>query len=186
MQSITLLTINGEQENGKDLVKIVEDASSYFPTETWDDITYIGKLVLTHDFKVATTTESYGAFLFQKLINRVKKIRYSNGLMTLLLGITADPVVAVHYFFDRTNFKRATYLVHDYVDENVGVVSFFRVNEKFSDRLVAHGLGHNRGLRHHTDPIDFMYSKLLHSPTLLVDGFCKDCVWKLKKDKTDT
>nr|MDO8132616.1 hypothetical protein [Candidatus Njordarchaeum guaymaensis] len=186
MQSITLLTINGEQEKEEDLVKIVEDASGYFPIETWDDITYIGKLILTHDFKVATSTESYGAFLFQKLINRVKRIRDSNRLMNLLLGITADPIVAMHYFFDRTRFKRATYLVHDYVDEKVGVVSFFQVNKKFSDRLVAHGLGHNRGLHHHIEPIDLMYSELLSSPTLQVNGFCKDCLHKLTKDKTDT
>lgn len=185
MQSISVLTINGEQEDEKDLAKIVEDASSYFPTETWDDIGYIGKLSLEHDFKVETSRESYGAFLFQKLIKRVKRIRESNRLMSLLLGITADPVVAVYHFFDRTSFKRALYLVHDYVDERVGVVSLFQVKKESSSKLVAHGLGHNRGLRHHAEPIDLMYSELLNSPTLQVDGFCEVCLRKLTKDKTD-
>ena len=185
MQSISVLTISGEPENEKDLVKIVEDASSYFPMETWDDIGYIGRLSLEHDFKVATSRESCGAFLFQRLLNRIKRIREAGRLMSLLLGITADPIVAMYHFFDRTSFKRALYLVHDYVDEKVGVVSLFQVKKESSSKLMAHGLGHNRGLRHHVEPIDLMYSELLSSATLQVDGFCKVCLRKLTKDKTD-
>jgi len=106
--------------------------------------------------------------------------------MSLFLGITTDPVVAMYHFFDRTSFKKALYLVHDYVDEKVGVVSLFQVKEESSRKLVAHGLGHNRGLRHHVEPIDLMYSKLLNSLTLQVDGFCEVCLRKLAKDKIDT
>jgi predicted Zn-dependent protease len=185
MQPIALLKINGQQEDKKDLVKIVEDASGYFPTDTWDDIEYIGKLSVEYDFKVATSRKSYGAFLFQKLIKRIKRIRDSDRLKSLLLGITADPIVAVYHFFDRTSFKKALYLVHDYVDERVGVVSLFQVKEESSSRLVAHGLGHNRGLRHHAEPIDLMYSKLLSAPKLQVDGFCEVCLRELTKGKTD-
>ena len=185
MGSITVLTISGKTEDKEDVVEIVEDASGYFPTDTWDDIIYIGKISLEHDFKVATGRESYGAFLFQKLIRRIRKVRDSNRLISLLLGITADPIVAVHHFFDRTNFKRALYLVHDYVDEKAGVVSLFQVEEETSSKLVAHGLGHNRGLSHHIEPIDLMYSELLKSPILQVDGFCEVCLRKLAKDRTD-
>ena len=185
MGSITVLTISGKTEDKEDVVEIVEDASGYFPTDTWDDIIYIGKISLEHDFKVATGRESYGAFLFQKLIKRIRKVRDSNRLISLLLGITSDPIVAVHHFFDRTNFKRAFYLVHDYVDEKAGVVSLFQVEEETSSKLVAHGLGHNRGLRHHVEPIDLMYSELLKSPILQVDGFCEVCLRKLAKDRTD-
>jgi len=184
MQSIALLTINEEQDE-KDLVKIVQDASGYFPTETWDDIRYIGKLSMEHDFKVATSGVSYGAFLFQKLTNRIKRVKDSNRLVSLLLGITADPIVAMYHFFDRTSLKRALYLVHDYVDQKVGVVSLFQVQEEFSSKLVAHGLGHNRGLHHHTEPIDLMYSELLSALTLQVDGFCEVCLRKLTRDRTD-
>ena len=183
MQSISVLTISGEQENDKDMVKIVEVARDYFPTQTWEDIGYIGKLSFEHDFKVATSRESYGAFHFQKLISKLRRVRDSKKLVNLLLGITADPMVAVYHFFDRTNFKRAFYLVHDYVDEKVGVVSLFQVSEGSSSRLVAHGLGHNRGLRHHVKPIDLMYSELLSSLTLQVDGFCEACLRKLAKDE---
>lgn len=184
MDSITVLTISGKAEDKEDMVEIVEDASGYFPTNTWNDIKYIGKLSLEHDFKVATNSESYGAFLFQKLIERIRKVRDSNRLISLLLGITADPIVAMHHFFDRTNFKRVFYLVHDYVDEKAGVVSLFQVREETSSKLVAHGLGHNRGLRHHVEPIDLMYFELLKSPILRVDGFCEVCLSKLTKYKT--
>jgi predicted Zn-dependent protease len=186
MESISVLTIGGETKDKRDMVKIVEDASGYFPMKTWDDIRYIGELTLEHDFRVKTSIDSYGAFLFQKLINRMKGIKESNGLMNLLLGITADPVVALYHYFDNTNFKRALYLVHDYVNGKVGVVSLFQVKEESSGKLVAHGLGHNRGLRHHVEPIDLMYSALLSSSPLQVDGFCEVCLRKLKKDKTDT
>ncbi|UCE43684.1 MAG: hypothetical protein JSV57_04830 [Candidatus Bathyarchaeota archaeon] len=185
MHSIAVLTINGKRENEEDLVKIIEDASSYFPAETWDHIKYIGRLGLEHDFKVAKNREAYGAFLFQRLISRIKEIRNRNRLMNLLLGVTADPIVAVYPFFDGTGFKNALYLVHDYVDERAGVVSFFRVDEEFSNKLVAHGLGHNRGLCHHLEPIDLMYSELLSTSILRVNGFCEVCLRKLTKEETD-
>lgn len=185
MRSINVLTINGEPENERDLVKIVEDAESYFPTETWGDIRYLGKLSLEHDIKIATSGEPFGAFLFEKLIERIEKIKGSDRLINLLLGITPDPIVAVYYFFDGKNFKRALYFVHDYVAEKVGVVSLFRINEESSSKVVAHGLGHNRGLRHHVEPIDLMYSELLRSSALRVDGFCKVCLRKLTKDQSD-
>jgi predicted Zn-dependent protease len=184
MQPIRVLTISGKTEDKEDLVEIVEDASDYFPTDTWDTIIYIGKLSLEHDFKVATNRESYGAFLFQRLLKRIRKVRDSTNLISLLLGITSDPVVAVHHFFDRTNFKRRFYLVHDYVDETAGIVSLFQVKEEISSKLVAHGLGHNRGLRHHIEPIDLMYFELLKSPMLQVDGFCEVCLRKLRKEET--
>jgi hypothetical protein len=78
------------------------------------------------------------------------------------------------------------HLVHDYVDERIGVVSLFRINKGSSSKVVAHGLGHNRGLRHHQEPIDLMYSGLLRTPTLRVEGFCKVCLRKLTDNQADT
>jgi len=185
MRSINVLTINGKPENGRDLVKITEDARSYFPTETWDDIRFLGKLSLEHDVKIVTNGESLGAFLFEKLTKRIGRIRDSHRLMNILLGITPDPIVAMYYFFDGKHFKRALYLVYDYVAETVGVVSLFRLNDGSSSKVVAHGLGHSRGLRHHLEPIDLMYTELLRTPTLQVEGFCKVCLHKLTKNQTD-
>jgi len=181
MQSISVLTINREPENEQDIVKIVEKARNYFPTETWNEITYLGKLRLEHDLNIATSGESFGALLLERLIKRIEKIKDSDRLMSLLLGITPDPVVAVYHFFDGKNFRRTLYLIHDYVTNKVGMVSFFQLNEETSRRVVAHGLGHNRGLRHHVEPIDLMYSELLRSHVLQVEGFCRVCLRTLTK-----
>jgi len=186
MQSINVLTINREPESERDLLKIVEKTRRYFPTEAWDDVMYLGKLSLEHDFEIATSGESVGALLLERLIEKIEKIRDSDRRMNLLLGITLDPVVAVYCFFDGKNFKKTLYLVHDYVTEKVGVVSFFRLNEEYSRKVVAHGLGHNRGLRHHMEPIDIMYSELLRIPILQVEGFCRVCLRTLIKVHTDT
>jgi len=186
MRSINVLTVNEEPENERDLVKIVEDARSYFPTETWDDIRYLGKLCLKHDVEIAASGESFGAFLFEKLTKRIGRIKDSHRLMNLLLGITPDPIVAIYPFFDGKHFKRALYLVHDYVTETVGVVSLFRLNRGSSSKVVAHGLGHSRGLQHHLQPIDLMYSELLRTPTLQLEGFCKVCLRKLAKNQIET
>jgi len=181
MQSINVLTINREPENERDLVNIVEKARRYFPTETWDDIMYLGKLSLEHDLKIAISRESFGALLLEKLIKRIEEMKGSDRLTSLLLGITPDPVVAVYCFFDGKNFKKMLYLVHDYVTEKVGVVSIFQLDEETSRKVVAHGLGHNRGLRHHVEPIDLMCSELLRIPILQVEGFCRVCLRTLKK-----
>jgi len=186
MRSINVLLINGKPENERDAIKIVEDASNYFPAETWDDVEYVAKLILEHDVTIATGEESCGAFLFEKLTKRIRRIKHSNRLMNLLLGITLDPIVAVYYFFDGRHFKRTLHLVHDYLDERIGVVSLFRVNEESSSKVVAHGLGHNRGLRHHQEPIDLMYSEMLRTPTLQVEGFCQVCLRKLTENQKDT
>lgn len=186
MRSINVLTINAEPESERDLVKIAEDARSYFPTKTWEAIRYFGKLTLKHDVTIRTGEESFGGFLFEKLTKRIRRMKDSHRSMNLLLGITPDPILAMYYFLDGRHFKRTLHLVHDYVAEGFGVVSLFRVNEESSSKLVAHGLGHNRGLRHHLEPIDLMYSELLKIPTLRVEGFCNVCLRKLSKNLTDT
>jgi predicted Zn-dependent protease len=182
MRSIDVLTINGEPENDLDLVKIAEDAKHYFPSATWDDVRYIGKLSLEPDIKIMTSGESFGAFLYEKLTKKIRRIRESHRLISLLLGITPDPVVAMYHFFDKRSFKRTLFVVHDYVSKNVGVVSLFRVNQESSSKMVAHGLGHSKGLRHHKEPIDLMYSGLLRTPTLQVEGFCEVCLSKLTRE----
>ncbi len=185
MGSIDILLINGELEERRDVIKLVEDASGYFPKETWDEVEYFAKLVLEHDVTIATGGESSGAFLFEKLTKRIRRIKDSSGLKNLLLGITPYPIVGGYHYFDGRRFKKTHYLVHDYVDEKIGVVSLFQVNDDFASKVVAHGLGHNRGLRHHVEPIDLMYSKLLRTHVVKVEGFCRVCLRKLD-DQTDT
>lgn len=186
MSSIDVLMINVEPTDGRELIKIVEDGSGYFPTETWDDIECIANLHLNHDITIMTGSESFGAFLFERLTKRIRGIKRSNRPRNLLLGITPDPVVAVHHHFDGGRFKRTLHIVHDYVDEKTGVVSLFKISEHSSSKVVAHGLGHNRGLRHHQEPIDLMYFGLLRAPVLQVEGFCRVCLRMLKEEKHDT
>ena len=183
MRSINILTIDEKPEDDADLIKIVEEAKGYFPAETWEEIRYLGKLSLKHDVKILVGKQHLGGFLFEKLIERFGKIIGYLGLGNLFLGITTDPIVASYYFFDGKQFKRTVYLVHDYVTQKVGVVSLYYVNEKSSRKVVAHGLGHNRGLHHHVKPVDLMHPELLKFPRLQVEGFCKVCLRELMKDK---
>jgi hypothetical protein len=179
MQSVSVLTINEELKNDQDLVKVAEDAVRYFPTGAWDGVRYLGKLSLDHDVNVAIREECLGAFLFEKLVRRIRGIKDSYRTTSLLLGITQDPVVAIYCFLKANHLERTVYLVHDYMTETVGVVSLFHVNEGSSSKLVAHGLGHSKGLLHHLEPIDLMYSELLKTSMLQVEGFCKLCYRKL-------
>ena len=126
---------------------------------------------------------SFGAFLFERLIRRIEKAAGRDSLVSLLLGITSDPVLVVNYSFDGRNFRRTGYFVHDYMAKKIGIVSFFRINKSSCTKVVAHGLGHNKGLNHHIHPIDLMYIGLLKEPALQVEGFCNICLRKLKNDK---
>jgi len=186
MPSVDVLTINAEPEDRQDIVKIAEDARSYFPAETWDDIRYLGKLSLEYDIKIMANGKSFEAFLFEKLTKRIKTIKNMYKLFNLLLAVTLDPVIAVYYLFDGKNFRKVQYLVHDYVAKTFGIISFFQVSEESSTKVVAHGLGHSQGLRHHLEPSDLMHPQLLRTPTLQVEGFCKACLHKLTKDSTNT
>lgn len=186
VQPIHILTINTDPGNGRDLVKTAEEALSYFPAETWDDIEYLGKLSRKHDAKIAIGEDSCGAFLFERLTKMFGRIQESYRSIDLLLGVTLDPIVAVYQYFDGKGFKQALYLVHDYVTETIGVISFFRVEETASSKVVAHGLGHSKGLRHHLEPVDLMHPELLRTSTLQVEGFCEACLSMLTKEHRDT
>jgi len=177
---IDLLTINEAPEDAKELVEIVGQASKYFPKGIWETIEYLGNLTLEHDVKIASKERVYGAFIFERLIQRIRKLRASFKTFVLLLGITSDPIVTVYYRFEKGAYERIVNIVHDYVAEDVGVVSLFRAKGELASKLVAHGLGHNRGLRHHMTPIDVMYIELLNYP-MLDKAFCKECLNKLRK-----
>jgi hypothetical protein len=183
MQSISVLSIDGDGEGDVDLVRIVEEAEHYFPLEGRNEIKYLGKVSLEHDVKVLVGRQCLGGFKFEKLVEKTRKLMVHLQVESLLLGITLDPVVGTNYFFNGNTFKRIAYLVHDYVTEKLGVVSLFQLSEESSSRVVAHGLGHNRGLCHHEKPVDLMHPELLKFDRLQVDGFCKVCArWLIEND----
>lgn len=178
---IDLLTINETLENEKELIKIVEQATKYFPKGTWEAVEYLGNLTMKHDLKIASKERVYGAFIFEKLIQKIRKLKAAFKTFELLLGITSDPIVTIYYRFEKGAYERIVNIVHDYVSEDVGIVSFFRAKGELARKLVAHGLGHNRGLRHHMTPIDVMYVDLLNYPRLDRKIFCRECINKLRK-----
>ena len=181
MRSIDVVAINGGHKVDSELVEVVEQARDYFPVEAWDEIRYLGELTLEQDFNISTVGQTMGALLFEKLIKKMRTIMKELGLENLLLGITSDPIVCINYFLDKLTFKRTAYLVHDYVDARLGVVSLFSVDDEASSKVVAHGLGHSKGLQHHEKPADLMHPALLRLPSLQVNGFCKTCIRDLEE-----
>ncbi|MCW4051890.1 MAG: hypothetical protein NWE78_01610 [Candidatus Bathyarchaeota archaeon] len=182
MQSLNVLTVCQEPGNEKDLIQIVDDAKTFFPTEAWYDVRYLGELSLEHDLKIMAGDETCGAFLFKKLLKRFQKVKDSSGLTGVLLGITPKPVIDLYYSFEGGNLKKTVFFVQDYVCKKIGVVSLFRLTRESSSKVVAHGLGHNQGLHHHLEPTDLMHSELLRISHLEVDGFCNLCLRSLTRD----
>jgi hypothetical protein len=84
--------------------------------------------------------------------------------------------VVSYYDFREDRFSRIVNLVRDYVASDVGMVSIYGSDEESAVRISAHGLGHNRGLLHHPDPIGLMYVGLTDGSPLTRDGFCDDCL----------
>lgn len=181
MVSISLLTVCGEDSKyDVDLATYIEEATRFFPTQVWDEVEYLGRLMIEHDLKIQTGTKQLGAFAFKDLLLKVRKIGAVDNSRNLLLGVTHDPIVAVWRFFSGKNFGRTVYLIHDFVDSKVGVISFFKVKNETSSLMVAHGLGHSKGLRHHDNPVDLMHPDLLRTARALdIEGFCKRCLQQL-------
>ena len=172
--NLDFVTINCEDRTDVDYLKMVEVATKLFPITILDEISDKGSIQVLSRWKAAIEGKSYRALLFQETFKKLKG-------KDPLIGMIKDPVIAFYHFFDRTNFKKAIYLVHDYMDERIGVVSLFYLEEDASSKLVAHALGHKEGLRHHTEPIDLMYSELLTSYQSIKQSFCPVSVDKLKK-----
>jgi len=97
------------------------------------------------------------------------------------LAMTHDPVIVMYHRFEVDRFKRTINIVHDYVSNDVGMISLYETDEDAVAKVAAHGLGHNQGLAHHVEPVDLMYVGLLHGRSIEIDGFCNECKRKLKK-----
>lgn len=180
MQTIDLIAINAELKSDLDLMGIVEKAKDYFPKENWGEVRCLGQLTLEHDVKVAAGRQTLGALLFDKLIVKIGKIMNEFRLTSLFLGLTPDPIVGTSYFLQEGTYRKLAYLVHDYVNQRLGVVSLFSIDEEASSKVLAHGLGHSKGLRHHEKPADLMHPELLRLPNLQINGFCRACLLDLK------
>lgn len=181
MQSLDLLTINDQPSNKEDLVEIMWRAFRYFPEDLWTGVNYVGNVNVKHDLEIKSNEETHGAFIFSQLVRKVRKMKNGLRIEDLLLAVTHDPVIIMYHRFELKKFKRIVDLVHDYVSDDVGILSLFKTGEEEATKIAAHGLGHNQGLTHHAEPIDLMYVRLLKGDPIRIDGFCIKCQQKLKK-----
>lgn len=179
MTSIEMLTINGAGRSIEDFLEIVWKAIEYFPKGVWSEVKYLGNATVRYDVKVGIRGVFYEAFIFDNLLEKVKIFRRAMRVKDLLLAITVDPVVTMYSRLEFERIRRIVSLVHDYVSTDVGIISFFAVRDGATVMVTAHGLGHNRGLRHHGKPIDLMYEGLLENETLNKDGFCEACLKRI-------
>jgi len=181
MQSIDVLGIE-QAPTRKELIEVVTKAYDYFPEGIWRGIRYIGELKIPKSYQIRWNEKVYRAFDFEILVERMKRLRDGHKIDGPLLGLTIDPVMSVLCRFENGKLLRDFYCIHDAVIGNIGIVSLFRVDEEYSKKLVAHNLGHNRRLSHHTDPIDFMYTGLITEKRKLQnEPFCRKCEKILKE-----
>ena len=185
MPFIDTLTINEEHKSEGEILEIIWKALEYFPKGLWDGVNYLGNINMMHDVKIRVESKKtvHGAFVFNRLVNKIKRVRELLQIKELLLAVTCDPIIALYHTFNFEKLSRTATLVHDYFSKDIGIVSFFRVKEEENaTKVVAHGLGHSLGLRHHVKPIDLMYEGLLECDNLINDGFCSECLKRMRQD----
>ncbi|NIR87662.1 hypothetical protein GWO13_08935 [Candidatus Bathyarchaeota archaeon] len=182
VQLLDVLTINEKPKNKENLLEIIYQAFCYFPQGIWQGIKYQGNINVKHDLKIKSKEKIYGAFIFNSLMVRIREKKNTLNSQGLLLAVTHDPVIAIYHRFESDRFKKIVNLIRDYVIKDVGMVSLFEVKKEAATKISAHGLGHNKGLKHHAEPIDLMYARLLDGYPIKKEGFCNKCQRKLKKE----
>ncbi len=175
------LTINEDPQDSEDLLEIVYAAMKYFPKGIWGQIEYFGNIKIKHNFQIKLQERVFGVLIFEEIVQKLKKIKNTLRFKGLLLALTHDPLIRINYFFEKGTFRRVVLLIHDYVTKAIGIVSFFQIEGEITKMITAHGLGHNQGLVHHSEPIDLMYAGLLGGEPLKKIGFCKNCKQQLEK-----
>lgn len=185
MPSMEMLTVNEANKSIENILEIIWRALEYFPKGVWDEVRYLGNAYIKHDVKVEIKGIFYKAFIFNNLLSKVRRIRGAMGIKDLLLAVTVDPVIAVYPQLESKGISHMVSLVRDYASNDVGIVSLFSLEDDTAVMVTAHGLGHSRGLRHHSEPIDLMYEGLLRSKILNREGFCGDCLRRITETKKD-
>ncbi|MGD2201281.1 MAG: hypothetical protein PVJ38_06610 [Candidatus Bathyarchaeota archaeon] len=151
------MTVNEGHRDWEELVEIIWGALDYFQEGIWEEVKFLGNVSLEHDMEVSSNEGVHGAFNLGNLMNKLRMLKTSMRAEELLLALTQDPVILVYHRFVTDGFRRIINLVQDYVAENVGLVSLFKIDKETSIKVTAHGLGHNQGLTHHLDPVGLMY-----------------------------
>lgn len=174
-----MLTINEAGKSIEDILEIIWRALEYFPKGVWDEVRYLGNADMRHDVRVEIKGSLYKAFILNSLLNKIRRIREAMKIKDLLLAVTLDPIIAVYPKLELKRISHIVSLVQDYVSNDIGVISLFNIEDNIAPKVTAHGLGHSKGLRHHSEPIDLMYEGLLKSRNLDKDGFCDNCLRRI-------
>jgi predicted Zn-dependent protease len=173
---LDLLTINYEPYSKEEIVELIYKALDYFPNEVWNFVIYKGVAKIPYDVKVNINDHNYDAFIYNKLLRKLREIK--EGISkNKLLAITLNPILIVSYHIDKGKLKQSTMLVRDWVVNDIGFASLFEVKENVSKKLIAHSLGHFYDLSHHFQPIDLMTPELKEIEK--TNSFCKNCKEKL-------
>jgi len=181
LQLVEVLTLNEDTRDGEELLEVIWGALKYFPGYTWESVNYRGNLDIGHHLEIERDSRRYGAFLVNRLVSHVRKLKKAFRTDALLLALTRDPVIITFFRLESNVFRNVAGLVRDYVTDDVGMVSLFETDEEDGRRVAAHGLGHNRGLVHHEEPLGLMYVGLLDGLPIQTNGFCVECSDKLEK-----
>lgn len=181
MQLVEVLTLNEDTRDGKELLEVIWGALNYFPDNTWESVNYRGNLDIGHHLEIERDSRRYEAFLINRLVSLVRILKKTFGTDALLLALTRDPVIITFFRFESSVFRSVAGLVRDYVTDDVGMVSVFETDEEDGRRAATHGLGHNRGLVHHEEPLGLMYVGLMDGLPIQTNGFCVECRDKLEK-----
>lgn len=183
MQSLDVLTLNEYEPDREKLVHTVSEAIDYFPADIWININYLGNIKIKPHIEIKINKLIRKAFIVNKLMIELRKIKKQNKSKNLLLVLTHDPVIITYVRLKGEGFTRIVKLVRDYVTGGAGMVSLFMIDEETGEKITAHGLGHNQGLEHHIQPLDLMYVGLLNGTPLKEKGFCTNCKVKLEKKR---
>ncbi|MFP3952449.1 MAG: hypothetical protein ACLFVP_09965 [Candidatus Bathyarchaeia archaeon] len=181
MESLDVLTLNEEKSDREKVIQIVWEAIDYFPTELWITVNYLGNITLKPHLEIRLNEFIHKAFIVNKLMMELRRIKQRNKSTNLLLVLTHDPIIITYYHLQEDGFNRIVKLVRDYVTGSAGMVSLFMIDEKTGKKITAHGLGHHQGLEHHLQPLDLMYVRLLNGTPIEEKGFCDNCQKKLEK-----
>jgi predicted Zn-dependent protease len=174
---LDVVTINSEDPN-QDLVKLVEEGVEFFPPYIWDSINYTGEVEFPCDRELFMGERFIPSFEYRKLISRLRKIKRKKPL----LGIISNHLVYFESIFYENGKLKISYMpIRDYMEE-VGFVSLLKLENQVASKIIAHALGHNRGLEHHHIPIDLMYPEL-RDITYVPEQFCKKCIYTLDRSE---
>jgi len=197
MNLLDVVTINSKgQYDG--YIKILENAVSFFPSYARYEINPKGNIELTPDGEAIIRGRIHSYFLFKTVMRELRRYRRKHGIENPVFGVTQIVILDIYRRFERGRFKRGVDAVHDYVTDEVGFVSLWK-SEYFRDEnapnmITAHAIGHNKGLKHHIAPDDFMYTwltRLFEKNSLeenqpvpqRLSELCQKCKNILKKNK---